>query len=210
MYRTLAKVMFLFCIGCTGAAVDDTDLQSETGDSDTNPGPLLDVDQDGYASDIDCDDYNPMIYPGADEKWDFKDNDCDGRVDGDGSYTGTTTLKFSVIYEGKLNQWNVPCSGQVQRATNQISIDLTCLTSSLESELATKVMGAEIVVREVDNVAEQAVWGGEVRLDSTADWSTDGAASLVWVSWDRISGEMNATAQNLSVAGSWSFEYEVP
>ena len=51
----------------------------------------VDDDADGYAADVDCDDENPDIYPGAPEICDGLDNDCDGEVpedefdmDGDG------------------------------------------------------------------------------------------------------------------------------
>lgn len=43
--------------------------------------PNIDVDEDGYTSDVDCDDEDPTINPSAAEVCDNKDNNCDGSVD---------------------------------------------------------------------------------------------------------------------------------
>ncbi|MDP2306114.1 MAG: putative metal-binding motif-containing protein, partial [Pseudomonadota bacterium] len=40
-----------------------------------------DADGDGYTSDVDCDDANARIYPGATERCNSVDDDCDGAVD---------------------------------------------------------------------------------------------------------------------------------
>jgi hypothetical protein len=45
-------------------------------------GPFVDADEDGYCQDLDCDDQDESIYPGALEICDGKDNNCDGIVDG--------------------------------------------------------------------------------------------------------------------------------
>jgi hypothetical protein len=44
---------------------------------------LYDVDYDGYPSDVDCDDRDPNVFPGAPEIRDGKDNNCDpdGKAD---------------------------------------------------------------------------------------------------------------------------------
>jgi hypothetical protein len=41
----------------------------------------IDIDQDGFCDDIDCNDLDPDIYPGANETCDTKDNNCDGIYD---------------------------------------------------------------------------------------------------------------------------------
>ncbi len=51
---------------------------TDTGETDTTP---VDADQDGHASDTDCDDRDAGVFPGAEELCDDRDQDCDGVVD---------------------------------------------------------------------------------------------------------------------------------
>ena len=44
---------------------------------------VVDFDKDGFTLDVDCNDSNNLIYPGATELCDSVDNDCDGQVDED-------------------------------------------------------------------------------------------------------------------------------
>jgi len=47
------------------------------------PEPVpVDADRDGVPSDRDCDDADPFVYPGAQERCNGVDDDCDGTVDG--------------------------------------------------------------------------------------------------------------------------------
>lgn len=65
----------------TGDSGPETGLDTDSGnDSDL---PLLDADGDGYTADVDCDDGDDTVYPGAPELCDNKDNNCDGVSDAD-------------------------------------------------------------------------------------------------------------------------------
>ena len=61
--------------GCGGKA---SDLGLDTGEIDPSE---IDLDGDGSMSDVDCDDADATVYPGADEICDDLDNNCDGQVD---------------------------------------------------------------------------------------------------------------------------------
>ncbi|MFZ5364787.1 MAG: putative metal-binding motif-containing protein [Patescibacteria group bacterium] len=64
-------------LGLTLADVEVLDTSEEM--SETLPVP--DDDGDGFTASTDCDDHNNTIYPGAAERCDGLDNDCDGDVD---------------------------------------------------------------------------------------------------------------------------------
>ncbi len=72
--RLLLLVTPLLLAGC------EKPEPSDTGDSAPE---YVDLDGDGYLSDVDCDDENIRVNPGADETCDGIDNDCDGYIDAD-------------------------------------------------------------------------------------------------------------------------------
>jgi hypothetical protein len=70
----------------TGASIDtgsveDTASGGDTGDTGSTPVIFEDADGDGYASDVDCNDFDPETHPGADERCNDLDDDCDGEID---------------------------------------------------------------------------------------------------------------------------------
>ena len=89
----------------TGITVNTNDTQDtgtqDTGTEDTNTQdtqPTSDVDGDGYRlEDGDCNDYNPDVHPGMEDRCDTIDNDCDGAIDED---------SIGAIYEPNDTEWN--------------------------------------------------------------------------------------------------------
>jgi hypothetical protein len=63
-----------------GGDTDTEDTDTDTGDTDT-PQPAYDLDGDGFAPPEDCNEHNLASYPGAPERTDGADNDCDGAID---------------------------------------------------------------------------------------------------------------------------------
>jgi hypothetical protein len=70
--------LLLVLVGCDGdKGGTDTSAVEDTGE-DTTP---VDADGDGASAELDCDDDNAAMYPGATEICDELDNDCDGETD---------------------------------------------------------------------------------------------------------------------------------
>ncbi|MFH1462891.1 MAG: putative metal-binding motif-containing protein [Pseudomonadota bacterium] len=72
----------------SGCVRGTTDYAAWPADSDTfatndySAWPVSDRDDDGYDDDVDCDDDDPAVHPGATEVCDNgADDDCDGLID---------------------------------------------------------------------------------------------------------------------------------
>ena len=85
-------------LACPGCLVDEPDDDATHGEDDDSAGgspsdddSSTDGDGDGHSAEVDCDDNDPSVYPGAPEACNGRDDDCDGQVpleeadeDGDG------------------------------------------------------------------------------------------------------------------------------
>ncbi len=93
--RLTPLLISLALIGCQADGGDK--LSSSSTEVDDSTGLTgVDNDGDGYDDDVDCDDSNARVYPGAPERCDSLDNDCDSVVDND----VVTTWYFDVDSDG--------------------------------------------------------------------------------------------------------------
>ncbi len=88
-------------VACSGKEVDDTEVPTDSDtdgitDTDTEP---LDVDGDGFTDDVDCDDTDPGVFPGATERCNGIDDDCDDFAEEDDIVTLDDSDNFPTIQE---------------------------------------------------------------------------------------------------------------
>ncbi len=159
------------------AGTDGTEIEPDsTGEPDPAP---TDLDQDGAFVPDDCDDREPDVFPGADEVWDGQDNDCDGHVDGQGTFVGQHTLMATAIVEGETRRTSVVCDVMLTRATVVIGFTIACDVATGDP-LAIQLLGEQLDITPDDNVAIDGEWSGLTSIQSVAPWRATGSGTAAW------------------------------
>ena len=102
----LSLLLLVGCVRTEGKVIQSVDgvAGTDSGDPGTTGGTdgaddPQDLDNDGFLSDVDCNDADPAVYPGAEEVCDDGiDNDCDGVPD-DGCPTSLSEAPASLLGE---------------------------------------------------------------------------------------------------------------
>jgi hypothetical protein len=173
-----------------------------------------DRDEDGFCNDIDCNDLNPAIYPGALEVCDSIDNNCDGIVDS-GPIVRWTGQGNSSKWEEPAN-WDqnmppLPCQHVIIEGSALVEIDSLHLCKSMEIQSGSQVTihpSASLHVYNQDlNFASIQVQGGllingtcEVKSSSSIAFDVSGTL----INNNRINTEeINAASVRLRGGGSF-------
>lgn len=182
-------------VACTGTTIGETDSDPSDGTDATDVVVLNDVDGDGYTDDVDCNDLDPRVSPGASEvAWNGVDDDCDGRIDGDGGYEGTAQVVFRATVEGRNYRWDLECPTAVSRSGWTVDLEITCQPPTGD-ELARQVMGETLWIREQDNIAEEGRLDGSIVVESSDGWSVVGGGAMIWSGLDSVTGQASMTSR---------------
>ena len=153
---------------------------------------LSDVDQDGYSvAEGDCDDWDPSVYPGAQEVWNYEDDDCDGFEDLDGVHSGLIDLQAVAIFEGTSYFFEQQCDVQSSRDKGTLVLVADCDIDQTQT-MASVLLGGHIEVRTEENFVNEEWFEGDALFVSTGgdlEWESQGISRLYWSSLEADGGD---------------------
>lgn len=184
--------IIFFLLGCRTSSVEEPTVEIEIRPEDENAveedtdTALQDIDQDGFLEDVDCDDWNPNIYPGAVELLNDEDDDCDGYIDADGIHSGTLTLEAVAIYQGQPYNFSQTCVGSIERVVGQVAMLLQCEIDQSQQR-ADQLLGHMIEVDSSANFVFENEGEAPAIFVSTGgeiEWDANGTVTWTWSNWE--------------------------
>lgn len=179
--------------------------QALSSDEDSAAIGLVDDDRDGYLSDVDCDDDDPDVYPGVPEVWNGVDDDCDGRADADGVYTGDLNVVIKIALDGRPRVLRLTCPASLGRSGSEADLEAGCLIDRAHwSSRYGRDWSVELEVR--SEAVEGASWAGPGRLRGSRLGRPLIEADLDWTDLDTIEVDIRGRSEHLSLRGSGYLE----
>lgn len=197
MLRHIPTLCLLAALtGCTGKT-GETGETGETGDpGETAAGD--DADGDGYSPPEDCDDTTTSVHPGAKERWNGVDDDCDGVRDADGHYGGEALVRATAVYEGDPYRYTLSCPTTLDRDNLDVTWLVTC-TPDPEDSLQQQLLGSTLTVDASITGQGDGSWAGTSTVRSTNGWDASADATLTWTDFRTVALTANLDAASLSL-----------
>ena len=170
-------------------------------DGETGEDPPVDADGDGFTDDVDCDDANFSVNPDAEETWDDVDQDCDGRVDADGAYSGELDLVAVAVREGVTYRFELRCPMSLSRSLGTLDYTATCTPDPSDPD-AMDLLGETITFTPRTSSVSGDTWDERSVIESASGWDTFGDTTLTWTSWDDVDLSLSLDTISLDMAGS--------
>lgn len=208
MLRTSALLILIGCV----PVESELDVASSSDPPAAQDSSTIDRDEDGWTADVDCNDLDPRVNPGAEEVfWNGIDDNCDGRVDGNGLYLGDADVTFRATIEGVNHRWDLSCETRVDRLGWSISLRISC-DAPEEDPVALQAMGERFTVVQVENIADEESYAGGGRLESEAGWGTDASLTATWQgqAYTQVQGTATMRARYARLDATFLLELNPP
>ncbi|MAA78881.1 MAG: hypothetical protein CL916_06440 [Deltaproteobacteria bacterium] len=207
------SMIFFVFFACRSSkvSVEDTSVDviedSSSIEQPESSSELVDIDEDGFLEGDDCDDWDPDINPNAVEIFDYIDNNCDGIIDYDGTFSGSISMVATAIYEGVPYSFSQTCSGSLERERGATNAQIVC-TIDMSQENADILLGNEVTVAVESTTLHDSSWQEDWMVTSSDGWDTPMAVEIQWSELQvdlgekiHIEGDLDSFSLDMSVEG---------